>query len=203
MQKFNYTGRINREDPLLIIRKATPRNIFFNAVAKNTIFTEEIRKKYPCMSIRYNALIPRISMILIKEEQRHSPLLCAARLHFRHEKLVCTLRGDILLGFFHTHGDNVYFRLKQISEIEYQLVLDAVNKNTTNGIGRNDRNSIFDISPQRLTFFEQLPMLFERKDAIATGSLLNISERAVDKYLKLFLQKELIIKTTYGQYSKR
>jgi len=54
----------------------------------------------------------------------------------------------------------------------------------------------------REALYSQLLDEFSRGEAVALGKKLNISERSVDRYLKQFVRRALLIKTLKGKYFK-
>lgn len=51
-------------------------------------------------------------------------------------------------------------------------------------------------------FYESLPNLFKRAEALKIGEQLGIKERTTDKYLKAFINQSLLVSQEYGVYAK-
>ena len=52
------------------------------------------------------------------------------------------------------------------------------------------------------SFYEDLPMFFQRKEALELGLKMNISDRTITNYLSSFLKKEFLTQPKYGDYKK-
>lgn len=197
MEIFNYTSRKNKTQPLLCLTYSTTTAITFNAVARDTVFTD--LDEYPYININIHPITKTLFLKKLDASMRNNVMETAARIFKVDNKVHASLRSDILRSYLRYFKSNVYFKLVPTKDsLIFNLEIDEIISNTAQGIGINER----DISPLRNTLLTKLPNSFKRKDAVILAKEIGISERACDKYVKLYLDNRVIIKQAYGNYSK-